>query len=88
MKALFERMKELLHLEVLDEESSRMIERIVIIRISTKHINLWIRQFEMKRREMSELAWLMGFEEIQVEIEKEKALEAWAKRCTTTSQRR
>ena len=49
MKALFERMKELLHMEVLDEETSRMIERIVIIRISTKHINLWMRQLETKR---------------------------------------
>ena len=79
MKGLIERMKELLHTEVLDEETSRMIERIVIIRISTKHINLWIRQIETKRREMSELAGLMGFEEIQVENVREKALEAWPK---------
>ena len=50
MKGVFERMKELLHMEVLDEESSREIERTVIVRISTKHINLWICQLEMKNR--------------------------------------
>mgnify|MGYP004551794333 CR=1 FL=1 len=62
MKGVFERMKELLHMEVLDEETSRMFERIVIVRISTKHINLWMRLLEMKRREMSELAGLIGLE--------------------------
>ena len=56
----FEKVKELLNLEVLDEETSKMIERTVIVRISTKHINLWMRQLETKRKEMSELAGLIG----------------------------
>ena len=54
----------------------------MIVRISTKHINLWMRQLETKRKEMSELAGLIGLEEVQEEIAREKALEAWAKRCT------
>ena len=36
----------------------------------------------MKRKEMSELAGMIGLEEVQEEIAREKALEAWAKRCT------
>ena len=44
------------HGEVLDEETIRMVEIIAVIRISTKHINLWIRQLEMKR--MRWLNWL------------------------------
>ena len=60
-----------------------MLEMFVVVRISTKHINLWMRHLEMKRDEMRELAWLMGFDEIKKEIEKEKDLEAWAKRTTT-----
>ena len=62
MKVLFERTKELLHVEVLDDETSRMLERMAVVRISTKHINLWMRLLEMKRREMSELAGLIGLE--------------------------
>ena len=56
---------------------------MVIVRISTKHINLWMRQLEMKRKEMQELAGLMGLEEVKKEIGKEKSLERWAKRGTT-----
>ena len=33
----------------LDEETTRMV-MIVTLRISTKHINLWIRQLELKRK--------------------------------------
>ena len=60
-----------------------MIERLVVVRISTKHINLWMRQLKMKRKEMQELAGLMELEGVQEEIEKEKSLERWAKRCST-----
>ena len=56
---------------------------MVIVRISTKHIYLWMRQLEMKRNEMQELAGLMVLEGVKEEIEKEKSLERWAKRCTT-----
>ena len=36
----------------------------------------------MKRKEMAELAGLLKLEETKKEIEKEKNLEAWAKRCS------
>ena len=82
-KALLGKMKEIMHVEDLDEETSRDIEKIVILRLSTKHINLWIRQLEVKRKEISELAGLMMLEEVKKEVEKEKNLEKWAKQCTT-----
>ena len=66
----------------LDRETVRHVERIVILRISTKHINLWNRQLELKRMEMCHLAWLMGFDLVKKEIEMEKSLERWAKRTT------
>ena len=68
--------------EVLDQEASRMDERMAVVRVSTKHINLWIRQLEMKRNEICELAGLMRFDAVKKEIEAEKSLEKWAKRCT------
>ena len=55
----------------LDDETVRMVERLVITRSSTKHINLWIRQLEMKRKEMGQLAVLMRMEEVEREIERE-----------------
>ena len=79
---VLERMKEMMTIDSLDEETERMVERMVILRLSTKHINLWIRQLEMKRKEMCELAGLMRFEKIKEEIQKEKSLERWAKSCT------
>ena len=69
-------------LESLDEETAGMMERLVVVRISTKHINLWMRQLEMKRNEITELAGLMGLEWVEEEIERAKDLEMWAKRCT------
>ena len=68
--------------EELDEETTGMIEKLVVLRVATKHINLWIRQLEMKRREVCELAELFGFECVKKEVEKEKSLERWARRCT------
>ena len=68
--------------ESLNEETIRMLKRMVVLRIATKHINLWVRQLEMKRKEMSELAGLMELEGVKNEIEHEKNLEAWARRCT------
>ena len=56
--------------------------KIAILRMTTKHVNLWMRQLEMKRRDVSDLAWLMGFDEIRREIETEKNIESWAKRCS------
>ena len=82
MISLFQKTKEAMNLDCLDEETTRMIERLVVVRISTKHINLWMRQLEMKRKEMQELAGLMGLEGVQEEIAKAKDLEKLAKRCT------
>ena len=59
----------MLNTEELDEETARMTERVVVLRIATKHINLWARQLEMKRQEMSELAGLMKLEEVKKEVE-------------------
>ena len=83
MISLLEKMKKAMNLESLDEEIARMIERLAILRVSTKHINLWMRQLEMKRNEIGELAGLMGFDEIEKEIQSERDLEAWAKTCTS-----
>ena len=81
-RTLSEKLKKLMNMEVLDEETTRMLKRMVVLRIVTKHINLWVRQLEMKRKEMSELAGLMKLDEIKEEIEREKSLEKWAKTTT------
>ena len=82
MKRLLERTARMENVECLDEDAIRMVERVVIVRLSTKHINIWMRQLEIKRSEILELAGLMGFERVEAEVEREKSLEAWAKRCT------
>ena len=82
MKTLLEKMMKWLNVEELDEETTRMTERVVVLRISTKHINLWMRQLEMKRKAVCELAKLMGLETIQNEFQKEKSLEKWGKRTS------
>ena len=68
VKVLLEKTKETMNLDSLDEETTRMVEILVVLRISTKHINLWMRQLEMKRKEISELAQLVGVEEVKREI--------------------
>ena len=78
-----EKVAEMMKVDTLEEETIRMVERVVVLRISTKHINLWMRQLEMKRREIAELAGPMLMDEVKREIESEKHLEAWEKRCTT-----
>ena len=72
----------MLNVEDLDQESIRMVERMMILRISTKHINLWSRQLEMKRKEISELAGMMNLGDVSREIRDEKDLERWARRCS------
>ena len=59
-------------LDVLDDETTKMVQMLIILRLSTKHINLWARQLEMKRREICELAGLMKFESIKADFEKGK----------------
>ena len=55
LMALSENVKEMMSVDGINEETTRMVGRIVVLRLSTKHINLWIRQLEMKRIEMCEL---------------------------------
>ena len=85
---LKEKAREMMNVEVLDQEIARDVERMVILRVSTTHINLLIRQLEMKRKEICELAGLIGLDGIKKEIEAEKSLERWAKRCTNHFTRR
>ena len=44
-----EKLEELMNVFVLEEETIRMAEETVLLRLSTKHINLWVLQLEMKR---------------------------------------
>ena len=82
METLLKKATEAMNVDGLDDETTRMVQRVVLLRVSTKHINLWMRQLEMKRREICELAALMKLETIKQEIQKEKSLERWAKICT------
>ena len=77
-----EKTREVKAVDSLDDETVRMVERMVIIRISTKHINLWIRQLEMKRKETGQQAVLMRNEEVKREIQREKSFESWARAFT------
>ena len=72
---LLEKLMKMANVEKLDEETTRMAERMVVLGVATKHINLWMRQLEMKRRKIIELAGLMKLEEVKNEVEKEKSLE-------------
>ena len=74
------KMKSKMNEEALDQEIIRDVERMVILRVSTKHINLWIRQLEMTRIAMCHQAWLLKLDEVKKENEKEKSLERWARR--------
>ena len=62
MTEMREKTMAIMNVETLDQETIRDVERVVLLRVSTKHINLWIRQLEMKRMEMCHLAALMGFD--------------------------
>ena len=77
MKTLLEKMMKWLNVEELDEETTRMTERVVVLRVSTKHINIWIRQLEMKGKKSGEQAGLLRLEEVKKEIGRERSLEAW-----------
>ena len=72
LKTLLEKMRKWINVEVLDAETTRMVERVVVMRVSTKHINLWMRQLVMKRRDIIELAGLMGLEMVKKGSEEEK----------------
>ena len=57
---LAEKTKEKMNMDIVDEETTRMIERLVVVRISTKHINLWMRQLEIKRKGDNGAGWVDG----------------------------
>ena len=71
----------MMNVEASDQETIRDVEMMMVLRVSTKHINLWICQLEMKRVEMCQLAGLLKIDEVNKEIEREKSLEQWARRC-------
>ena len=73
-----QKVKEMTNVEALDDETIRMVMRMFVLRISTKHINIWMRQLEMKRREICELADLVMMKEVKTEVETERNLESWA----------
>ena len=50
MKAVLETMEDSMNVDILDEETIRMTKRLAVIRTSTKHINLWMRQLDVRRR--------------------------------------
>ena len=81
MRRLKERLAEIMSGEDLDVETAMMVERLAVMRIATKHINLWISKLEMKRKEMSGLAGLMRLE-VGKEVRNEKSLEICAKRSS------
>ena len=82
LERLVDKLTRMLNVEDLDEEAIRMVERMTVLRISTKHINLWSRQLEMKRQDVSELAGMMNLGDVSKEIRDEKDLERWARRCS------
>ena len=75
LKELKQKTAAQMKVEGLDEDTSSDVEWMAVLRISTKHINLWIRQLEMKRKEIGELADMIGLDQIKKEVCKEKNLE-------------
>ena len=66
--------------DVLDKETTLTVERMVVLRLSTKHINLWTHQLETKRNEIRELAEQLMVDVIKKENGKESSLETWGKK--------
>ena len=82
VKTCAEKLEAMMNVEELNKETISMVERIVALRVSDKQNNLWMRQLEMKRREIAELAGLMELEGVKNEIEHEKNLEVREIVCT------
>ena len=70
MRKLLEKTKEIMRVDVLNKETTMKVERMVVLRLSTKHINLWTRKLETKRNEIRELPEALRVDEIKKEIEK------------------
>ena len=56
--SLVEKTKEMINVNILDEETTRMIERMVVLRVATKHVNLWVLQLEMKKKGNQRVGWV------------------------------
>ena len=68
---LLEKIRRMMRVDVLDKETTMTAERMVVLRLSTKHINLWTRQLETKRNDIHVLADLLKVDGIKKEIETE-----------------
>ena len=56
VRIVSEKKKTFMNVDVLDVETTRMVQTVVILRKATKHINLWTHQRETKTVEICELA--------------------------------
>ena len=88
MTQLIGDMMETMKLDSLNREIVGMLEMLVLVRIPTKHVNPRMRQLEMKRKEMTEVAVLMGYDEIKEEIKKKRMRKRWPRELQHSSQRR
>ena len=71
-----------MNVDSIDEETTQTIERMAVLRPSTKHISLWTRHLEMKRNEICVLAGLMNLVGIGKEVRTEVNLETSVTKCT------
>ena len=88
VKSVLEKIRRIMKVDVLNKETTMTVERMVVLRLSTKHINLWTRQLETKRNEIRELTELLKVYEIKEEIKKKGTLRNGVRKQTTTSQGR
>ena len=65
-----------------------MVERIEVLRLAMKYLNLWIRQLEMKRKEIGELAGLLKVDEVKKGLMKKRTLRNGQEDAHTTSPRK
>ena len=71
MKTAFVNVAEMMIVRVVDVETARLAVNIATLREATKHTNVWMRHLEARRKAMSELAELMGFDDVKEEIQNE-----------------
>ena len=88
MTVVKEKTMTMMNVEVLDQETARDVEWMIILRVSTKHNNLWIRLLEMKRKEFGELAGLLRFYGVKKEIQQKRVLNDGRRDAPITSQRK
>ena len=62
IQTLLKKTKRMMKMDEIDPKTAIIVEPIAILRLSTKHINLWVRQLETKRKEACELSGLTKLE--------------------------